>query len=337
MEDVAQKAGVSRATVSRALRNHPAIPFSTQQRIKVIADKLGYSPNPFVAVLMSQLKSQRKEKMTSVLALISAFPIKTGWQDNPSVTRMVEGAFVQAQKLGYRIDTFCLVESGMTDERLSRILVTRGIQGAIILPTPKSGTQINLNWSKFSSVALGYSMTNPRLHRVCNHLAHTITTALDNVIRLGYRRIGMAMQLDTDDRVDHAWRSGYLLYRDMFPDIKFAPMLLTPNWNERTFRGWFLKIKPEVVVTDDMRVQVWLKNLGSSTPKNVGLVLLDCSTSRCTCAGIDQHHEIMGAAAVDLVVGQLHRNETGIPFHPKYVMIEGSWVNGLSVRRQKAK
>ncbi len=334
MEDVAKKAGVSRATVSRALRNHPAIPDSTRQRIIYIADSLGYRPNPYVAVLMSQLKSQRKERITSVIALISSFPIQTGWKDNPSVTRMVEGASVQAQKLGYQIDPFCLVESGMTDDRLSRILATRGIQGVIILPTPKSGTQINLDWSKFSPVALGYSMANPKLHRVCNHLAHTIAKALDNVIRLGYRRIGMAMRMDTDDRVDHAWRSGYLLYSDMFPDIQFVPIFLTLNWSEQSFRKWFQKSKPEMVVTDDIRVQDWLKKLGCSLPKDVGLVLLDCSPSRCTCAGIDQHHEILGSAAVDLVVGQLHRNETGIPPHPKYVTIEGSWVDGLTVRRK---
>jgi DNA-binding LacI/PurR family transcriptional regulator len=333
MEDVAQKAGVSRATVSRALRNHPAIPYSTRQRIKDTAERLGYHPNPFVAVLMSRLKALRNERMTSIIALISSFPLNTGWRGNPSVTRMVEGASAHAERLGYRIDPFCLVELGMTDNRLSEILTTRGIQGVIILPTPKSGAQLNLNWPKFSPVALGYSMASPRLHRVCNHLVHTVTTALDNVIRLGYRRIGMAMRLDTDDRVDHAWRSGYLLYSDMFPDIKFVPMLLTPKWSEQSFLRWFQKTKPELVVTDDMRVLEWLKVLGWRVPKDVGLVLLDRSKTHGACAGIDQHHEILGAAAVDLVVGQLHRNETGIPLHPKYVTIEGSWVNGQTVRQ----
>jgi LacI family transcriptional regulator len=334
MEAVAKAAGVSRSTVSRALRNHPAIPSATRIRIKEVADTLGYRPNPFVAALMSTLKSSREPRFKSVIALISSFSIETGWKGNPSVTRMVEGVFFQARKLGYSIDTFCLAEPGMTEDRLSRILVARGIQGLIILPTPKSGAHLRLNWESFSSVALGYSLAQPSLHRVCNHLAHTITKTLDMVLRLGYCRIGLAMRSDTDERVDYSWRSGYLLYRDMYPQLNFVPMLLTLNWNEESFRKWFLEMKPEVVVSDDVRVQEWLKNLGVQVPKQVGLVHLDCSRNRSTCSGIDQHHEMLGAAAIDLVVGQLHRNETGVPFYPKNVMIEGTWVDGSTVRRK---
>jgi LacI family transcriptional regulator len=334
MEIVAQKAGVSRSTVSRALRNHPAIPNRTRQRIKNIADRLGYRPNPFVAVLMSRLKAVRKPDATARIALVSKFPFGTGWKDNPSVTRMVEGAFVQAHNLGYQLETFSLAEAGMTPERLSRILCSRGIQGVIILPTPKSGAEMKLDWSKFSPVALGYSLAEPQLHRVCNHLAHTMTKTLDHVIRLGHRRIGLAMRSDTDIRVDHTWRSGYLLYGDMFPDIDFVPMLLTLKWNKQTFHNWFLEMRPEVVVTDDMQVQEWLTDLNYRIPGDVGLTLLDCTRARCACAGIDQQHEIVGAMAVDLVVEQLQKNETGVPLHPKFITIEGSWIDGITLVSQ---
>jgi hypothetical protein len=46
------------------------------------------------------------------------------------------------------------------------------------------------------------------------------------------------------------------------------------------------------------------------------------------CAGIDQSGERVGAAAVDLVVEQLHANEFGRPPNPKTVLIEGRWVPG---------
>jgi LacI family transcriptional regulator len=331
MDTIAKRARVSRSTVSRALRDHPAIPHSTRQRIKTIADELGYRPNPFVTVLMSQLKLVKRTDVTSTLALVSAFPLGTGWKDNPSVTRMVEGAIVQSNRLGYRLETFYLAEPGMTPERLSSILDTRRIPGVIILPTPESGSDLKLEWAKFCAVALGYSLASPNLHRVCNHLAHTIAKTLDNVISLGYRRIGLALRSDTDTRVDHSWRSGYLLYADMFPEVEFLPMLLTCNWNKESFCAWYLKHKPEVVITDDLSTQEWLRHLRVRIPRDVGLAHLDCSKSRHICSGIDQHHEIMGAAAVDLVVGQLYRNETGVPLHPKTVMIEGTWINGMTL------
>jgi LacI family transcriptional regulator len=71
-----------------------------------------------------------------------------------------------------------------------------------------------MNWAEFAAVALDYSMVKPGIHRVCNHHLHTITMTLEHVIQLGYRRIGLAMQTDSDQRVDYCYRSGYLLYID---------------------------------------------------------------------------------------------------------------------------
>jgi len=45
IKDIARKAGVSHSTVSRALRDEPAIPQQTAQRIKRLAIKMGYVPS----------------------------------------------------------------------------------------------------------------------------------------------------------------------------------------------------------------------------------------------------------------------------------------------------
>lgn len=56
------------------------------------------------------------------------------------------------------------------------------------------------------------------------------------------------------------------------------------------------------------------------------------NAERTFCAGVNQHAKVIGAAAVDLVNGQLQRNEFGIPAHPKLVLIKGEWVDGETVR-----
>ncbi len=45
IKDIAQAAGVSVSTASRALNNNPRISLKTRQRVKEIADQLGYLPN----------------------------------------------------------------------------------------------------------------------------------------------------------------------------------------------------------------------------------------------------------------------------------------------------
>ena len=54
LKDLAQQLGVSIATVSRALRNSPEIGHEMQQRVKELAQKLNYRPNPFAQSLRKE-------------------------------------------------------------------------------------------------------------------------------------------------------------------------------------------------------------------------------------------------------------------------------------------
>jgi len=56
LEDLARELGVSKVTISKALRNHPDISAETTARVKELADKLGYLPN-FMAKNLSSRKS----------------------------------------------------------------------------------------------------------------------------------------------------------------------------------------------------------------------------------------------------------------------------------------
>ncbi len=57
---------------------------------------------------------------------------------------------------------------------------------------------------------------------------------------------------------------------------------------------------------------------------------LDLSDHSPDMAGVDQGHELAGAAAVDIVVEQLHHNEYGVPKTARGVFIEGTWRPGPS-------
>lgn len=49
--DVAARAGVSQATVSRALRDHPSVTEATRAKVRKAATELGYAPSAFAAAL----------------------------------------------------------------------------------------------------------------------------------------------------------------------------------------------------------------------------------------------------------------------------------------------
>ena len=59
MADVAKAAGVSKNTVSLALRGSPRVSEETRKRIAGLATSMGYRLNPTVAHLMAQLRQTR--------------------------------------------------------------------------------------------------------------------------------------------------------------------------------------------------------------------------------------------------------------------------------------
>jgi hypothetical protein len=76
-----------------------------------------------------------------------------------------------------------------------------------------------------------------------------------------------------------------------------------------------------------------MRDAGYKIPSDCGFAVLDWSDSF-DCAGYDQMHDAVGAAAVDLIVVQLMRNSRGIPEAPRVLLLEGCWRDGLTLASQ---
>lgn len=338
MQDIAELAGVSRMTVSRALRRDPKISAKTTERIHKIAQEMGYRPNPLVSALMADLRQQQPVNDVSTLAFLTAYPTRFGWREVAPFRRYFIGAQERALQLGYRVEDFWLRQEGMGEEATTRILHARGIVGVMIAPTPEAGTTIQLPWEQFAAVGFGYSMSIPPIHRITNHLSHSLLVALRKLRASGYRRIGLCMPSDANVRVDDAYLSACLLFQHRLPAADRVRPLFTRQWTREAFFQWFRREGPDAVITGSYRaegklVSDWIAEAGLRPPEDLGFALLDWSPENGPVAGIDQGFEKVGAAAVELLVEQLHRNERGIPDHQKVVMVEGSWRAGDTVRQ----
>lgn len=100
--DIADKLGVSPATVSRALKNNPSTSLSTRKKINALAETMGYRPNPFASSLRSQkthtigaiLHELHSNFITSVLAGIEK--IATEAKYNLIIVHSAENATLEA-------------------------------------------------------------------------------------------------------------------------------------------------------------------------------------------------------------------------------------------------
>ena len=123
-------------TVSLALRNHPDISKTTAEKVRRVAESLGYRPDPEINRLMTYLRQSREARSDIVLAFLDPWPRDPSIPDRYHLKLLHEGASQRAQELGFRIDTLWLKEKGMTQRRMSSILYTRGIRGLLIPPLP---------------------------------------------------------------------------------------------------------------------------------------------------------------------------------------------------------
>lgn len=335
MQDVAKKAGVSCMSVSLALRNHPSLPEKTRERIQKLAEAMGYRPNPLVSAFVTSRRSKGKGNAQLPLAFLTSLASPDEWKKNSTYHQYFKGASARARQLGCQLDQFWYDRKSITPERMSDILFHRGISGIIVAPIAEPGGTLALDWSRFSSVALGYSMAEPRIHRACNHQFHTMLLALQHLHELGYERIGLATSLLDDKRVDHNWIAPYLYYTQQVMGVSPLPFLGEEEWDEISFLKWFQAHKPEVVVTTRGEIREWLKKAGYQVPQKVGLFLLDQWEGMREVSCIDQNSELVGSAAMDLLLGQLYRNERGVPENPKVVLVEGALRPGKTVVRRR--
>ena len=332
LAEIAKRAGVSVMTVSRALRKQSNISPETQKKIQDIADQLGYRPNPLVSALMTYRRSAKPVQAHVSIGFITNFPTRDGWKVSKLYQEFFQGVSESADRHGYGVETFWLREPGMTMERLTQILLTRSIHGLVIAPLPAAHGDLELPWDHFCAVTFGYSLTTPPLHRAVNHQFRSMRLAMRELRKLGYQRLGLALPSSLNERVDRQWVASFLVEQLHFDHS--VPLFVPEDddWKFETFRKWFETQKPDAVISHEEVALDWLKRIGVHVPDDIGFVHLNCTDQSGQFAGIYQNGPTVGSAAVDFLIGMIHRNERGVPALPHSLLIEGTWVPGRTVR-----
>jgi DNA-binding LacI/PurR family transcriptional regulator len=215
-------------------------------------------------------------------------------------------------------------------------LVARGIQGVLIAPLSEgAGLEgLDLEWRHFALATIEHTFIEPRLHKACSDEFSTIGRLIQRLLDYGYGRIGIAMHSRMDDHANHFWLAGYQAFQALSDESQRLPHFITPEWNRDNFLKWYRCHTPEAIITVNEDVLKWLRSDGIDVPGEAGCATIYWKEHRAGLSGFYQNHELMGAGAVDLVVGQLNRNERGLPESDKTMLVQAAWREGLTLRRR---
>jgi Transcriptional regulators len=329
LRQIAARAGVHLSTVSLAMRDDPKLPPKTRERIRALARKMGYVPDPALNALCAYRNAQRPRAVQSGLAYLTDMPHGNRFSDE-----VYAHARAQAARLGYNLIEYNLRSEGASLNRFRTIWWNSGLRGVLIGPFV-GPTVLEGPWDRWPVVAYGYSVTTPQFNRAVLHHFQNMLLHLQTLRDLGYKRIGLCLLPGLDSRTEGQLRAAYLLDCDNHP-LKSPPTVLTEdNITAERLDRWVTEERLDVVIGyrehHDMLVA-----RGWKIPEKLGFSLLTLRNYELPgggrLAGFDSRAELLAENAVNFLVSLLHEHVYGLSHPPRYYMISGEFVPGNSLR-----
>lgn len=333
LQDIANMVGVGKATVSLALRDDPRLREETRRRIQKAAADMGYRANAVMANLMAQLRARKAPKFQATLGLVKVSDIKGAIEEIHSFHEWADGCRYRAEQMGYGFDEFWLNDPEITPSRYLKILQSRNIRGLIVVANLTHGRLpmvFSELWKRFASVVIGIQITHPPMHFASNDQFATAYRSTQEVLRRGYAKPAFVNDPEVDELLDFRYSAGYWSATNHLPQERRIPVFEYSADGYKNFASWFQKHKPDAIITQCEQIRDWLDDMKVNIPGSVGLAHMDYNSrlNHLDWAGMKQNNELVGTAAVDMLVGQMHRNEFGTPSYPKCMLVESTWVEG---------
>lgn len=195
IKDIAKIAEVSHTTVSRALRQHPALPQSTITRIRKIADELGYVPS----AAAQSLKTNRSRLVGVMVHRIA----------DPFFAEVLDGIQDVLQREDYNL---FLVSPGKNLEYEAaaiEALIKQRIEGIIICSTSINETDLNrLEEAGIPSVVAHNPTLDTRDFAIYHDDFYGGTVMVNHLIELGHEDIAFIGHAQ-GGRVSQERQNGY--------------------------------------------------------------------------------------------------------------------------------
>jgi LacI family transcriptional regulator, repressor for deo operon, udp, cdd, tsx, nupC, and nupG len=179
--DVAKRAGVSTATVSRVFSQPDVVAPATRRKVLAASDHLGFTPN----VVSKYLRTQRTAKIVVTVPDIS----------NPFFSLILQGIEDAAQREGYSVLLGDTQHDDKREERYALMLKRKEADGLIFLGhrLPREAAAIIEAMAPRCAPVVNGCEFSPRLGVPSVHIdnAKAAYEAMDHLYGLGHRLIGI--------------------------------------------------------------------------------------------------------------------------------------------------
>jgi DNA-binding LacI/PurR family transcriptional regulator len=332
MQDIADRCGVSRATVSFALRDDPRITKARREEIKRVAEELGYRPNPLVNSLMTQLRGKRSLPTGNLVALLCFHDSPALYRKDPFYKGIHDSCRQRCAELGYAFDLIPAGEVNKRPEHFNRVLKARSVTGVLIPPVPPSSRPELLDFRNLAVVKIGYTCPQVGAHRVVPFHAQAMRHTLRILKDRGYRRIGFIFHKDIDLYTNYEFVAFATRHNYEAGDLAIPFLPIDQTTQVEAVKRHILRFQPDIIVGDHGRVYEIIRKAGLRMPEDVEFCCLNTIHTQDKTAGFHQNIPLLGEEAINLLDNLIRQNRRGIPEYPVSLKVGGYWIDGPTMR-----
>lgn len=332
---IAEVTGLSKSTISRALRHEKCIPEPTRARVHEAAKKLGYQPDGALRVAMKQLRHSHDKHYQATLAILHRLPRQTTlvWRNS---TKMLDAAREHARALGFGINDIEWLED-ISSNRLADILHQRNISGLLLFGMQETGFSPNETAliSQYPAVSMGVVLQKPTLNAVYGDLFACGRMAGAKILDRGYRRPGMITDRKFQALTHHQYTGGAAAAIASHSDHIDLPMLqLTRDEPIDTdqLNAWVKAYQLDSIIVTLSGAYAELQQSNFLEKHRLGIAGLSIDHEEDPgLSGVCRNESTIGKTAVEHLVELLEHDISGPDQHQRCVIIEPSWVEGDSL------
>lgn len=342
LKDIAERAGIHKSTVSRALRNHPDVDEGLRKRVQKIADQIGYYPD----LCLARIASARWRRPLEGFRAMVAFIFEES-ELRPIDNAHLSGIRDRSKRLGgYKVEPMSFRDF-KDAPHLHRVLFNRGCEGLILGQFFDGSVWEGFDWKHFSVVACGSGGHYLPVPSISVDFLRPTSQAVRLCRKQSLSRIGFLF-FDEPDIIDTPLREGSVWFEmahkgghESFDLLRLPKFPVSANWEQTLdpklrssrialIRRWVARLRPQVVVGLNDGMYWWLRMAGFEMPRDMRFISLDSGVDSSNIAGFCSVDSAVGELSLSLLDTRLRLSERGLQGSRSMILIEPEWKAGLS-------
>ena len=332
IKDIAREADLSISAVSHALRGNAKVSVATGERVRAIAQQMGYRRNPAFAVLGSL--SHRHPSSHAGLPIAH---IRQGGRDGVDHKDeiIVEGMKQGCERMGYHLEQYVL-DDFSSPEQFVRLIVNRGITGLIVGHLRDFSLLDCDGLDRVTLVAASRYRKEVPLHTLRGSRFEGARQTILNVHAAGYQKI-LVMQLwhaqgALED--DYSRYGGTMTAIRQIGEIPGGWVRMVDRPNEDSPKEWrqiIEKHQPDAVIGFSSWDYYQLLEAGFTNPETLGFAAEEINEYEIdgrVISGTSAQNEAMGISSIEWLDQLIRLGQFGVPKAPRFQGFNPHWLPG---------